>query len=155
VIIDQQYAAAGQELAGLPVLAASSRDPGEGPGLQAHGEREPAALARQADDVDGAAHELDALAADRQAQPCPAVPARRGGLGLGERLEQPLHLFGRDADARVHDLKPHRDPVAAVARARETSPSAATRRWLRAAGSAWLMPRHPRVSFAVWPRRTR
>ena len=36
------------------------------------------------------AHELDELAADREAEPGAAELARRRGVGLGERAEQPL-----------------------------------------------------------------
>ena len=50
-----------------------------------------------------AAHQLDQLRGDRQAQAGAAVPARRRAVGLRERLEDLPLLRRRDADAGVAD----------------------------------------------------
>ena len=63
-------------------------------------------------DRDVAAHHLAEAPADREAQARAAVLARRRGVGLGERLEEPAHLLRRHADAGVGDRERH--PVAAV-----------------------------------------
>src|SRR5476649_1606039 len=68
-------------------------------------EREGAADAGRADDVDGAAHQLDQLAADRQSQTGAAVAPRGGGVGLLEFLEQARDRIGGDADAGVADAE--------------------------------------------------
>ena len=75
---------------------------------------EGAAPARLALDGDVAAHHPAEPPAHRQAETGPAVPARRGRVGLGEGLEQPRELLGRHADARVAHAEHH--PVLAVGR---------------------------------------
>ena len=79
--------------------------PAESAARRAHPEPdrevERAADARLALDPDLAAHQLDQPAADRQAQAGAAVLARRGHVGLGERLEQLRRLLRRHADAGV------------------------------------------------------
>src|SRR5262249_58459288 len=57
---------------------------------------------------DVAAHHLTETAADRQPQAGPAVLARRRVVALAERLEQPVHLLGSDADATVADMEGNR-----------------------------------------------
>ena len=64
-------------------------------------EVERAADARFAFEPDAPAHQLDQPAADRQAQAGAAVLARRGHVGLRERLEQFRRLLARHADAGV------------------------------------------------------
>ena len=54
--------------------------------------------------ADRAAHQLDELARDREAEAGAAVSARRRDVGLRERLEHPLERLGLDADAGVGDL---------------------------------------------------
>ena len=46
-------------------------------------------------------HQLGETAADREPQARPAIPARDGRVHLAERLEQPVHAVGGDADPRV------------------------------------------------------
>ena len=73
--------------------------------LQRQVERERAALARRAAQLDLAAEQVGKLAADRQAQAGAAVLAAGAGVGLLEGLEDDLLLLGRDADAGVRDLE--------------------------------------------------
>ena len=49
--------------------------------------------------LDGAAVQLDELFHDRQAEPEPAVRARRRRIGLAKALEQIRQELGLDADA--------------------------------------------------------
>ena len=72
--------------------------------LELRGEREGAAPADLAGDVDLAAERLDELPGDRQPEPGAAVPPRGGGVGLGEGVEEPLACRRRDADAGVGDV---------------------------------------------------
>ena len=83
---------------GVPV----ARRPGEGK-LEPEG----AAMAELAVDADGAAHGLRQPPADGQAEPGAAVAAGGRGVGLGERLEQPLGGLRGDADAGVEHLHAH------------------------------------------------
>jgi hypothetical protein len=57
--------------------------------------------ARLALDGDVATHHPAEPPAQRQAETGAAIPARRGRVGLGKRLEQPRELLGRHADARI------------------------------------------------------
>ena len=52
-----------------------------------------------------AAHQLGQTFAYRQAQPGAAVAARGGCIGLLKTLKEPVHLLGREADARVPHFK--------------------------------------------------
>ena len=71
--------------------------------VQRQVQRESAALAVDAGELDFAAQQHRQLAADGQAQAGAAVFARRAGIGLLERLEdQSLFLRG-DADACILD----------------------------------------------------
>ena len=77
--------------------------------MQRQVQREDAALAVHARQLDLAAEQHRQLAADGQAEAGAAVLARRAGIGLLEGLEDQALLFGRDADAGVlhgegHDL---------------------------------------------------
>ena len=67
-------------------------------------ERERAALAGRADQLDLAAEQRGQLAADGQTQAGAAVLAAGAGVGLLERLEDEPLLFRRDADAGVADF---------------------------------------------------
>ena len=64
-----------------------------------------AAFAGLALDADLAAHQLDQLLADGQAEAGAAVPARGGAVGLREALEDAACLLRRDADAGVGDRR--------------------------------------------------
>src|SRR5919106_816305 len=77
-------------------------------------DREGAAAAGLALDRDVAAHHATKAPAQRQAQAGPAVPARGGGVGLGEGLEKLPQLVRRHADAGVAYAE--RQPVLAVDR---------------------------------------
>ena len=57
-----------------------------------------------ADHADAAAHALDHLGADREAEAGAAAAAGRRGVGLLEGLEDALLHAGRDADAGVLHL---------------------------------------------------
>ena len=74
-----------------------------------------------------AAHQLDQLRADRQAQPGAAVGARGRAVGLGEGLEDDALLFRRDADAGVADGEMQQDVVVAVWLPRVTRSSTSPR----------------------------
>lgn len=50
---------------------------------------------------DGAAHHLDKLPRDGQPQTCAAILAGIRDISLGERFEEPLLLFGCNADPGV------------------------------------------------------
>src|SRR5207249_2465877 len=54
---------------------------------------------------DLATHHARQAAADRQPEPRAAIATAGRGVGLREGLEQPLLLFGRDADAGVAYLE--------------------------------------------------
>jgi len=54
-------------------------------------------------------HQLNNLFGNRQTQTGAAVFARRGAVGLRERLKQPALNLWRDADTGVVDREPHRD----------------------------------------------
>src|SRR6476620_3072532 len=56
-------------------------------------------------DGEVAAHQPAEVAADREAQPGPAVPGSGAGLGLGERLAQPAQLLLRHPAPGVRDRK--------------------------------------------------
>ncbi len=68
-------------------------------------ERERAAAARSAAQLDLSAEQRRQLAADGQAQPGAAVLAAGAGIGLLECLEDDALFFGRNADAGVRDLE--------------------------------------------------
>ena len=68
-------------------------------------EREGAAAAGGAAQVDLAAQEVGELAADGEAEAGAAVAAAGAGIGLLEGLEDDLLLFGGNADAGVADLE--------------------------------------------------
>ena len=70
-------------------------------------ERERAADAGLAAQLDLAAEQVRQLAADRQAEAGAAVFAAGAGVGLLERLEDDALLLRRDADAGVGDLERH------------------------------------------------
>ena len=79
---------------------------GRRPGvLERQVEREGAALAGRAAQLDLAAEQVGELAADGEAQAGAAVLAAGAGVRLLERLEDDLLLLGRDADAGVGDLE--------------------------------------------------
>ena len=74
-------------------------------GLERHVER--AALAgdaRCSSAVTRPAHQLGEAPADREPEPRAAVPAGGRRVDLAERLEEPAHPVGRDADAGVADV---------------------------------------------------
>ena len=70
------------------------------------------ALARSAGRQQIAAHQAGEFAADSQTQSRAAVLARRAGVQLIKRREQPVHLLGRHARPGVGDR--HLDSVAAI-----------------------------------------
>jgi hypothetical protein len=79
-----------------------------GPGVvQRQVERERAALARHARELDLAAEQCRQLAADGEAEPGATVLARRAGIGLLERLEDQALLLRRHTDAGVLDGERH------------------------------------------------
>ena len=80
---------------------------------------ERAALARRAVHPHLAAHHLDQVPGDGQAEPGAAVAARRRHVGLLERREQPLDLVGGDADAGVADGEVRAPRVDRLARHRD------------------------------------
>ena len=67
-----------------------------------------------------AVHQLGQAPADREPQARPAVAPRDRRVGLAERLEQPVHPIGRDADARCRGRRSR----ATSARARRRSSAA-------------------------------
>src|SRR5262249_27796412 len=69
-------------------------------------EPERAAPAGLALEPDAAAHELDEMARDREAETGAAVATRRAAVRLGEALEHRLLPVERDADAGVLDADP-------------------------------------------------
>ena len=73
---------------------------------QGDGERR--ALAVGAGDSQVAAHQPAEVAADRQPESGPTVLAPGGGLGLGERLEEPPELLLRHPDPGVGDREGYR-----------------------------------------------
>ena len=75
--------------------------------LQRQIERERAALARRAAQLDFAAEQIRKLAADREAEAGAAVFAAGAGIGLLEGLEDDALLLERNADAGVGDLERH------------------------------------------------
>ena len=77
-----------------------------GRGVRQEREPEDTALAVDPSALGGelATHELRQPAADGKAKARPAVPPRDGRIRLAERLEEPLHAVGADADAGVADL---------------------------------------------------
>ena len=85
---------------------ATSQRTGGDPERQREGER--AAASRVLRALRGCRRiRFDQLLADRQAEPGPAVLARRGGVHLGERLEEAGELVAVDADSRVLDDEAH------------------------------------------------
>ena len=68
-------------------------------------QRERAAHAWRAAQLDLAAKQIRQLAADRQPQTRAAVLAARAGIGLLERLEHDPLLLGRNADAGIRHLE--------------------------------------------------
>ena len=72
---------------------------------QRHHEMKRAAAARLALDPDAAAHQLDELRGDRQAQARAAELARGRAVGLRERPRRSSPASRRDADAGVATLK--------------------------------------------------
>ena len=92
---------AGRGPSAAPPGVGRAAGPGARPKRQREVER--AAPADLALEPDLPAHHLDQAGRDRQAQPGAAVLAGRRGVGLGERLEEPLLLLGGDADAGVAD----------------------------------------------------
>src|SRR5215211_6707448 len=78
-------------------------------------EGERAAGARSRLDTDLAAHQLDELARDGQAEAGAAVAARGRRVGLGEGLEQATDRVARDPDAGVADIEAHVVALAAHA----------------------------------------
>ncbi len=82
--------------------------------LQASRKPEAAARPRRAVSADFSAHQLRQPPRDGQAKPGAAVLARDRGVGLFERLEQPGHLLGRDANAAVRNLEAHQQFTTAV-----------------------------------------
>ncbi len=78
---------------------------GSGPAgaVEACGEPEAGTLAGPALELDIAAHELDQLPADGQAETCAAMTVGHLSLSLLEGAEQRLDGFRRDAHARVRD----------------------------------------------------
>ena len=77
--------------------------PGARLGPEAPGEEERAAPPRLALDGQVPAHQPREAPADGEAEPGAAVAARGRAVGLGEGLEEPRLLLGRDADAGVAD----------------------------------------------------
>ncbi|MNV97474.1 hypothetical protein D3C71_1925990 [compost metagenome] len=72
---------------------------------QGHAQAQGGADARFAVQADLPAHQLGQPFADRQAQAGAAVAAGGVAVGLVERFEQALLLFGADADAGVGDAQ--------------------------------------------------
>ena len=71
--------------------------------LEPGGEEEGRTLAGLALHADLPAHHLHELLGDRQPEAGAAEPARRGAVGLRERLEEPRLHVGGDANAGVLD----------------------------------------------------
>ncbi len=71
--------------------------------LHRQGQREGAARSLAARHHDGAAEELGEGSGDREAEAGAAEAAGRGGVGLGEALEQPADLLGVHADSGIAD----------------------------------------------------
>ena len=72
---------------------------------------EGAALADFALHPEAAAHQSHELRRDGEAQPGAAIRARRGAVGLRERLEDTFLTVQRDADARIRDREVQHDTV--------------------------------------------
>jgi hypothetical protein len=81
---------------------------------QPEGEGERASPPLLAGHADLAAHELDKLPADGEAQPAAPVDASGRGVGLGERLEQHRAAPRTDPDTGVDDLDAHENALAGV-----------------------------------------
>ena len=100
VAVHQPHLQVGQHLGRRLQLLCSRRHHG-----QVRLKRKGAALARGGLHLKCAAHQVDDLAADGQAQAGAAKAPCGVGLGLGEALEDALLLLGRDADAGVGNRK--------------------------------------------------
>ena len=114
--------------------------PGDGPVLQGPPFRQIAVEDRRhprlAGEPDAPVMALDDGAGDAQAQPRPPLLARRGGVGLGEPLEDALPEFRLDAAAVIG----HRDPhVAAPSLGGDLdhAPPPRARRTCSASARAW------------------
>src|SRR5262245_29664135 len=68
-------------------------------------EMKAAALVRSTVHPDPAGHHSYEGSTDGESQAGPAVPARRGAVGLAERFENELMLLRRNADPRVNDAE--------------------------------------------------
>ena len=81
--------------------------PRRGPGAFEHregcGETEGGPFIRRGCSAEIAVHQIGDMPADRQAKP--GARLQHGGVGLLERLEDPLQVLFRDADAAVFNLK--------------------------------------------------
>ena len=110
-LLDRRAPAAALDAGALRSLARRAgvdRGGAGGPDVvQRQVEREGAAHAGRAAQLDLAAEQVRQLAADREAKAGAAVFAAGAGVGLLERLEDDLLLLRRDADAGVGDLEGH------------------------------------------------
>jgi hypothetical protein len=115
IVLDQQDAGAGDLIEhALRHRLRRGAHEAHAPG-QARGKPEGAAHARGAVDPDAAAHQLDELLADHQAEAGAAVLAGGRRVRLVERLEQLGHLRGRHADAAVLHLEAHHGVAGRIA----------------------------------------
>ncbi len=89
--------------------AASAVASGRPDGFAQHRQLEPetGALAHDRVEADLAAHTLDQLLADGQAEPGTAFAAAVAGIGLGELAENALAKFGGDARSLVDHFDAH------------------------------------------------
>ena len=88
-------------------------------------EPEGAAETDRALEPHAATHELDELLGDRRAEAGAAEPPGLGLVGLGEALEDPPLVLGRDADAGVADRELQRHRLRSAVHARDVERHAA------------------------------
>ena len=107
VVVNDESTSSVQRLGFTPDIVVASVDP-----LEREIEPESRTLPRYRIEIHLAAHQLDELAADRQAQSGAAELSRGRGVGLGKCTKEALLVPDRDSDARVDDLETHVTAIA-------------------------------------------
>ena len=107
VVVDDEHSGAVQAVIGRGRVVGSAFDAD----AEVRAEVEPASLPRYAVDAKFASHHANQVVTDGQAQAGAAEAAAGRGIGLRERLEEPLQLLRRDADAGVANLEAQPDRI--------------------------------------------